>query len=258
MKIAIVGANGFVGSAFDRLLSAKGYDVLRVTRQTYAKLAGTRVDILIEAACNSKKFFAEERPYEEFEASVIHRLHTLRDFPARRHLHISSVDVYPDLSSPATTSESTPVSAEDSSFYGLHKWMAEELVRKYCKNWLIVRLAGMVGPGLRKNPIYDILHGLPLRIHPESRYQFLSTDDAASISWSLVEEEQSGETYNVCGEGAVTPLQIAALAARKLDFSMLAPGATPRIVDINVDKIASVRKIALTTDTVRSFVNTRP
>ncbi len=254
MKIVLIGSNGFVGSAFRRLLEAKGGELVCVTRQNYAEHAGTSADVVIEAACNSKKFFAEEKPFEEFDTSVGHRFRTLRDFPAPVHLHISSVDVYEDLTSPATTGEDTKIAPENCTYYGLHKLMSEDLVRKYAREWLIVRLAGMVGPGLRKNPVYDILNGQPLRIHPESRYQFLATDEAARISWDLLESGVRSDVLNVCGAGTVRPLDIAELAGKPLDLSQLPATATPRVVDISVEKVGRLFPIPESSATVAAFI----
>ena len=39
--------------------------------------------------------------------------------------------------------------------YGLHRYQLEEFVKKNFLNHLIVRLPGLVGPGLKKNIIYD-------------------------------------------------------------------------------------------------------
>src|SRR5882672_9314708 len=104
MRVTLIGAQGFVGSAFVRVLRSRDdVDLVEVTRQNYASCAGEPSDVVIEAACNSKKFLADQEPTREFEASVAHRLNTLVDFPAELHLHISSVDVYSDLTSPKTT-----------------------------------------------------------------------------------------------------------------------------------------------------------
>src|SRR5262249_33797747 len=162
-----------------RLLSGQRVELVTVSRSNYAERVGTRSDVVIEAACNSKKFYAEEQPYAEFHDSVTHRVNTLRDFPAEFHLHLSSVDVYTDLTSPATTDEDAVIDPAGGSHYGFHKLLAEQLVRHHAKRWLVLRLAGMVGPGLRKNPVYDVVNHQPLRIHPDSRYQFLTTDDVA-------------------------------------------------------------------------------
>src|SRR5689334_8921941 len=101
MRVTLIGAGGFVGSAFARDLGRRDVELLPVTRSNYDHHAGLSSDVVIDAAGNSKKFLAEDRPFDEFDLSVAHRLRTLRDFPARLHIHISSVDVYDDLTSPA-------------------------------------------------------------------------------------------------------------------------------------------------------------
>jgi len=113
----------------------------------------------------------------------------------------------------------------------------------------------MVGPGLRKNPVFDILHGQPLRIHPESRYQFLSTDDAARLSWELVEAGVRSEVVNVCGNGTITPLEIASESGKTLDLSLLAPDASPRVVDVSVQRLKEFAEVPYTLATIRAFVS---
>jgi nucleoside-diphosphate-sugar epimerase len=255
MRVVLIGANGLVGSAFARLLSNKpGVELVPVLRGTYARLAGTTGDVVIECACNSRKFFAEEKPLEEFETSVTHRLKTLFDFPAPFHLHISSVDVYSDLTSPRTTREDSPIDLGTASHYGFHKLLAEQLVQHYARKWLIVRLAGMVGPGLRKNPVFDILHGQPLRIHPDSQYQFLHTDEVARVVWNLFESGAQHEIYNLDGEGLISPRDIAALGGKTLDLSALEKNAQPRIVHVNLGKISRIVQLPKTKTTIERFI----
>lgn len=255
MRVTLIGANGFVGSAFARLLQARpDVQLVRVTRGNFDSVPAAPSDIVIEAACNSKKFLAAENPAAEFELSVTHRLKTLLRFPAVLQVHVSSVDVYGDLTSPATTREDSPVDFSKISRYGFHKLLAEQLVRHYAPRWLILRLAGMVGPGLRKNPVFDILNGLPLRVHPDSRYQYVPTDDVARIAWSLIERNAAGEIYNVCGDGTVTMREIARLAGRELNLSDLPQNSTPRIVEASNDKIRKLFSIPKTADSICAFV----
>ncbi len=257
MKVVIIGSRGFVGSAFVRNAEARGWKVISVNRENYAQMAGTTSDLVIEAACNSRKFFAEEQPFAEFDTSVGHRLRTLRDFPSERYLHLSSVDVYSDLSDRQNNRESASIDCRTSSFYGVHKRIAEQLVEKYAANWLILRLAGMVGPGLRKNPVHDILHDQPLRIHPDSRYQFMSTDEVARIALDLIEQNVTGEVFNLCGSGLISPRRIAELAGKSLGLTALPENVEPRIVDINNEKIATRFPVPTTESSVTSFLATR-
>lgn len=255
MRVTLIGAQGFVGSAFASLLRARGdIELIEVTRKNYPQCVGSRSDVVIEAACNSRKFLADREPVREFEASVNHRLRTLIDFPAELHLHISSVDVYSDLGSQKTTREESEIDLAATSHYGLHKLVAEQLVRHYARRWLIVRLAGMVGPGLKKNPVFDILNGEPLRISPESQYQFLSTDDAARMAWQLVESSSENDVFNVCGDGLVSPSQIADWAGKKLDTTLVPQDASPRVVDINLEKVRRLMRVPRSEDAVREFI----
>jgi len=255
MRVTVIGAKGFVGSAFVRLLQARPeVQLVCVTEENYDSFTAAHSDVVIEAACNSMKFLATENPLAEFKASVTHRLETLLRFPAGLQVHISSVDVYSDLASPATTREDSAIDLAATSRYGLHKLLAEDLVRHYAPRWLILRLAGMVGPGLRKNPVFDILNHQPLRIHPDSRYQYLLTDEVARIAWKLVERGAAGEIFNICGNGTITMREIASLAGRELDLSALPPDATPRIVEASNEKIRKLFPIPDTAAVLRDFV----
>lgn len=258
-RVTVIGAEGFVGSAFVRLLEQRSdVELIRVTRRNFEELAGTKSDVVIEAACNSKKYLADQDPLADFQASVTHRLNTLLRFPAELHLHISSVDVYSDLTSPVTTSEDAPIDLTKVSRYGLHKLLAEQLVQNYAPSWLIVRLAGMVGPGLRKNPVFDILNNQPLRIHPASRFQYMHTDEVANTCWSLVEQNLVQQVFNVCGSGTVTMTEIADWAGRSLDLSQLPSSATPRIVEASTEKLQRFAKTTDSRNTVEKFVRANP
>jgi nucleoside-diphosphate-sugar epimerase len=255
MRVTVIGGEGFVGSAFVRDLLWRGVELVSVTRSTYAQHAGSPSDVVIEAACNSKKFLADERPFDEFDLSVTHRLRTLRDFPARLHVHISSVDVYDSLTSPGTTHEAAAtVGPESPSHYGYHKLLAEQLVRHHAKTWLIARLAGMVGPGLRKNPVFDLLHGEPLRIHPDSQYQFMHTDDVAACVWTLVKCGIVNEIFNVSGAGLISPRAIAGMIGTTPALSQLGPDAEPRIVHVDVSKVEAIVPMPATQATVANFI----
>ena len=147
----------------------------------YEQFRGRSCDLLINANGNSKKFLAEQDPAKEFDASVTSVLRSLLDFPCKRYVYLSTIDVYPRVDDPRCNRETAPIDAEKVSRYGLHKYLAEQLVRKYADRWLICRLGGMVGTGLWKNSIFDILHDQPLRVSAASEYQFMNTDDVAKI-----------------------------------------------------------------------------
>lgn len=251
----VIGAEGFLGSAFVAHLRALGtLEVLPVVRATYDEFAGREAEIVVDCSGNSRKYLAEDHPQEDFHLSVTQRLRTLRDFPAALQLHVSSVDVYETLDDPAANGEDVAIDPSRISHYGFHKLLAEQVVRHYARSWLIIRLGGMVGPALRKNPIYDVLHHQPLRIHPDSRYQFLSTADAARIAWALLEDGLHHQVINICGDGLISPREVAALATCPLDLSALVPAAKPRILNVSIAKLRSLTSVPRTEDVVRRFL----
>ena len=255
MRVTIIGANGFVGTGLSHYLASRpGVALNRITRQNYDSLKGAAGDITIDTSGNSKKFLSDQEPLKCLDLTVTQRLRTLIDFPAGLHVHISSVDVYNDLSSPTTTQEDTTIALPTNSNYGLHKLLAEQVVQHYAKRWLILRLAGMVGPALRKNPVFDILHDQPLRIHPNSQYQFMHTLEVARIAWELVSAGREHEVFNVCGDGLISPNRIAALTGRTPDLTQLAPNATPRIVNANIEKLKGISTVETTESAVTRFV----
>lgn len=255
--VVVLGGGGFVGSAFVRLLARRNIPYRSVGRDEYAAAIGTSCDVLVNAAGNSVKYLADRDPAADFRQSVAAVVAASTDFRPRLHVLISSVDVYADLSRPESTREDTPLDAVDASMYGFHKQLAELCVRRHNQDWLIVRLAGMVGPGLRKNPVFDIVNGAPLRISPDSRYQFMSTDDVADVTWQLVEGGVRQTVFNVCGSGLISPREIAALAGRDFSVHADARDLPPRIVDVAIDRISRVRPMPSTRDTIARFVSER-
>ena len=73
-------------------------------------------------------------------------------------VYLSSINVYPCVDNPRRNRETTTIDPAERAALGLHKHLAEQIVRRYAASWLICRLGGMVGAGMWKNSIFDILH----------------------------------------------------------------------------------------------------
>jgi nucleoside-diphosphate-sugar epimerase len=192
--IFVVGGEGFVGQAYVRLARELGRPVKAIGRSNYSQFVGQRCDVLINANGNSRKFMADRDPVWEFDASVVSVARTLADFPADRYVFLSTGDVYPVQHDPSVTLEDQVLDTQRMSRYGLHKSMAEMLVRATHPQALVVRMGGFVGPGMRKQPIW---------LDPESELQFISTDRAAATVWQLIDRGIVGETVNLGARGTV-------------------------------------------------------
>jgi nucleoside-diphosphate-sugar epimerase len=249
----VLGGKGFVGSALAAEATERGYQTLIVDRDEYEQTVGTQCDLLVNANGNSKKFLARENPRLEFDLSVRSVERSLHDFKAARYVHLSTMDIYPDVSDPALNREDIPIEIARQSPYGFHKYLAEQLVRHDAARWTIFRMAGFVGKGLWKNAIYDLLHGQPLRVSPDSEYQYLNTRDLARIVFSVVEQGGEKSVFNITGDGVVSLRSIAA----QIPGSTLDPAwdRLPRErYELNLDRLRSLVRIPRTEETIRDFL----
>ena len=250
--IYIVGGNGFVGSAVVRQCKQRKLTYRIVTRDNFEQFAGSSCAVLINANGNSKKFMADREPLWEFDASVRSVCQYLTQIQAEKYIQLSSCDVYPDCSHPEQTKEDQPIAVDRQCTYGFHKYLAELCVQHYAKKWLILRMGGFVGPGLKKNAVYDILHGGPLWLEEGSELQFISTDAAAGIILDLALSEHTHEILNLCGDGTIKIRDI----MQAFKCSVAQKPDTPRVrYEVNIDRLRQICTVEKTQDAVFSFLD---
>lgn len=255
MNIYVLGGGGYVGSAYQRLLNKLDIPCTVVTRVNYESLIATPCDVLINANGNSKKFMSDQDPLWDFDASVRSVIKALLDFKPGFSIHLSSGDVYPQTSSPEVSCEDQVIDAALQSRYGLHKHLAEGIVRGMQPNHLIMRMGGFVGPGMKKNAIFDMLNDQPVWLAPESELQFISTDKAAELVWGLFQAGVKGETVNLGSEGVVKIGEIHKRLNSKSEFQQHARKVR---FEISTEKLAGLSSVAIpkTSDEVEAFFQT--
>ncbi|MGZ9190327.1 MAG: pyridine nucleotide transhydrogenase [Nitrospira sp.] len=150
MKHALIGYSGFVGTT---LLKQTSFDSL-YRSTTIAKIIGQSFDTVVCAAAPAQKWIANREP-EADRATINGLIEHLKSLTCQMFILISTVDVY---NSPNGVDEDTPVGEAGLHAYGLHRRLLEKFVAGHFPNHLIIRLPGLVGPGLRKNVIFDLLN----------------------------------------------------------------------------------------------------
>lgn len=246
--IFILGGKGFVGSAFARYCQSNGIQHIVIDRQNYDSYKGKSCNIFINANGNSSKVLASRNPIEDFDATVQSTKRSLLDFQFKKYVLISSCDVYPDHT-PEKTGEDSEIDITRASTYGFHKYLAEQCVQHGFADWLVVRLGGMVGIGLRKNPIFDIINGGPLWLDPQSELQYMNTDDVAKIVFNLIDKGLTKEIFNVCGSGLVKLQKLLDVYNVKVN-----PNSPIVKYDISIEKIQKITKIPESMKTVMNFI----
>lgn len=252
LLIYILGGKGFVGSAFVRFCKKKNLEFEIIDRQNYDLFKGTKCDILINANGNSSKILAIKEPSKDFEATVTSVQKSIDDFNFKKYILLSSCDVYPDCSSPNFTNEHSNLDASKQTTYGSHKHKAEQYVIQKVTDWLIIRMGGMVGYGLKKNAIFDILHGGPIWLDPQSELQFMNTDDVAKIIFELNDCGLDNQIINVCGYGLVKLQNIIDIVGP----INVKPDSPKVKYDVNIEKLKKITTVPNSMENIKNFVKT--
>jgi dTDP-4-dehydrorhamnose reductase len=147
---ALIGDSGYVGST----LRGQADFQLRYRSSNIGEIDHQSADTVVCAAAPAQKWIANRDPdadRQNIESLTAH----LKTVSCNTFILISTVDVF---KSPVGVDEETPIGEVGLRAYGLHRRMLEKFVRSHFPNHLIVRLPGLVGPGLRKNVIFDFLN----------------------------------------------------------------------------------------------------
>jgi len=147
---SLVGFTGFVGAT---LLKQHGFNNL-YRSTNISDIEGKSFDSVICAAAPAQKWIANREP--EADRQNIERLiGHLKTVQCQTFILISTVDVFKQ---PLGVNEDTSVDENGLQPYGFHRRYLETFVESQFPRHLIVRLPGLVGPGLRKNVIFDFLN----------------------------------------------------------------------------------------------------
>ena len=241
MKLFVTGGAGFIGSNFIRhaLESNKKYSVVNYDKLTYAanpanlkSIAGdpryrfAKGDICdagaVEAAmrgCDAIVHFAAEshvdrsiyEPTPVIETNVTGTfvlLQIARRIGIKRFVHISTDEVYGDLSPGTFANEKSPL--QPSSPYSASKAAGDLLVLSFVRTYgvpaLITRSSNNYGP--RQFPekflplmITNALVGKPLPIYGDGVQQrdWLHVEDNCRAILAVLERGRIGEIYNIGG-----------------------------------------------------------
>jgi len=168
MTNALIGYSGFVGGT---LLKQADFEA-QYRSTNIGEIDGRSFETVVSAGASAQKWMANRDPYEDrrkIEDLIKHLKNVLCD----KFILISTVDVFKN---PVGVDEDTPINEAGLHHYGLHRRILEKFVESHFTNYLIVRLPGLVGPGLRKNVIFDLLNNNNLHaIDSRNIFQFYPT-----------------------------------------------------------------------------------
>lgn len=179
---AIVGCSGFVGAT---LLKQHLFHSL-YRSANIQDIQNRAFDAVVCAAAPAQKWLANRDPVADRQ-NIDNLIAHLRTVTCNTFVLISTVDVFKN---PIDVDEETPIDEGGLHAYGLHRRLLEKFVENHFENYMIVRLPGLVGPGLRKNVIYDFLNDNNLHaIDSRGVFQFYPM---VNLWWDIQKALQAG------------------------------------------------------------------
>lgn len=150
MHSALIGYSGFVGRTLLKQVAFEG--LYRSTN--ISEIDGESFDMVVCAGAPAQKWIANREPEADLK-KIEGLIARLKSVQCKIFILISTVDVFKNA---IGVDENTPVDETGLHAYGLNRRLLEKFVESHFPNHLIVRLPGLVGPGLRKNVIFDFLN----------------------------------------------------------------------------------------------------
>lgn len=166
MKSGLIGHTGFVGST---LLRHASFDAC-YNSKSVESLVNERFGLLVCAGVSAVKWQANRDPAAD-QAAIDRLTAALGRTEAAELVLISTIDVYPCPAAGGT--EATVIDPAANHPYGRHRYALENWCRQRFPKVLVVRLPALFGSGLRKNALFDLLHGHCLgNINPAAAFQW--------------------------------------------------------------------------------------
>lgn len=199
MKTLIIGHRGFVGSNLSRQFpGATG-----ASRQEIGELVGQSFGDIYCAAPQAKKWWANQNP-EQDRLEVDTLIQACKQISCNGYFILfSTVDVY----DPPLGVDERCQPSEKNHPYGRHRFMLEQSIHElFGGHARIIRLPALVGHGLKKNVIYDLLHNNNIeQINPNSAFQWFNLKHLPSMI-DRVKHLESEAVLNVASEPLATSL----------------------------------------------------
>ncbi len=213
-------------------------------------------DAVIDANGDSRRFRANQNPHESFVANVLSVSERLAAIDAGTYVYLSTIDVYGEKRGERKGSrEDAAIDLSGLETYGLHKRLAELLVLHQAERPLVARLGTVIGPGLKKNPVYDALNGLPIRQTPESTLSLIELATVEDALWRLLDGGTTGIVNVTCARSITVArvLEMAAEATGRMDHDFHQDLLTTSY-DINVDRMAAMAPLPTAEEMLAAYL----
>lgn len=240
MTWTVVGARGFIGSAFVRRLRSEGEDVVELTHQQALAFEGDLGDVVYASGI---AWDADKRPDDALRMHVHVPKDLLRKSP-RSFVYLSSTRVYGD--SP-DTEESAPLRVAAGDVYAATKAAGESVVLADPRPAMrVVRLSNVYGASFSSGlMLSDFLRQaatsgkIVVRSSSNSEKDHVSVDDVVVVTLSIARSGR-GRIYNVAAGRNTRQGDVLRAIAAASGCELVEPSEAPVVAFAPID----VRRVA--------------
>lgn len=257
--IVVIGAGGFLGGFLAARWEQAGRTVIRVGRDDSLP---AEADMVVDCNGDGRRFWANQNPAASFAANVAPVMARTASIRHRLYVLASTVDIYGrGRESQATSAETATIDPAGLDVYGFHKYLAEQLVAHHAESFLILRLGTLIGPGLRKNPVFDALNGQPIRQTLDSTLHLLHLDVLGDRLDAILAAGGQG-IFNISAAAPITVGRLLEMVAARQgrtiqDFTMHPELITTRY-DVNIDKVAALGMVPTAEAMLAAYLDGAP
>ena len=158
-NIAVIGANGFVGSAVcSKINKSDCFNLIRIIRSDDLQQSLEKADWVVHCANSSKRYYANTHPRQDF-VDTVEKMATICSLVGeKKMILISTVSARIQLDTP----------------YGRHRRTCELMVKP--SRDLIIRLGPMFGEKNPKGALFDIIKNQKVYVGEQTRYAYANID----------------------------------------------------------------------------------
>ncbi len=170
MKVAVIGASGFVGAAISSQIESDArFELIRVVRGDDIDAKLKLADVVIHAANPARRFRAESEPQHDFVETVDKTFQIFELAKKKKCLLISSLSCRTQLN----------------TNYGRNRRFCELLA--LAQGSVVIRLGPMFGGTRKQDTLHDLLANKPIYVAPETRYAYVDVNWAAKKVVGLID-----------------------------------------------------------------------
>lgn len=213
-KLLITGTLSGFGKYLHENLGGIGWN-RQSSEKEREEIQKNGAEIIIHCAFNSQQNPKDIGKY--FRDNVL-LTEDLTNIPHKKFIFISSVDVYPKNSNRHVEDEIIDINNVD-NLYAKTKLLSEDVVKKNCPNFLVLRCSALLGKDARQNSLIKIIKekNPTLTLSPDSSFNYILHADVSEFIKLALEKDRKG-IYNLVSYKNITLKEVADLFKKKVTF----------------------------------------